>query len=298
MPKLTITRGWPGSGKSTWARAQDGVRVNRDDLRVSMYNKSGVLSGAEEAGVSRVQKATATALLKSGVNVIVDDTNLTLRYAREWATLAKNLGVEFEVKDFHVSLSVCILRDAQRRAEGGRGVGEVVIRNIAKRFPTKVWKEVLPLEDQVLEIQPYEPDLANLPTTYIFDIDGTLADMGNRRGPFEFDKVDGDKPVEAVVMAAHALHVNGCKIVVMSGRDDSCEALTRQWLDDWAIPYDALFMRKTGDRRKDSIMKLELFDKHVRYAYNVVGVFDDRTQVVEMWRTLGIPCFQVAPGDF
>jgi hypothetical protein len=27
-------------------------------------------------------------------------------------------------------------------------------------------------------------------------------------------------------------------------------------------------------------------------------VYEDRQSVVEMWRNAGLPCFQVAPGDF
>jgi hypothetical protein len=30
---------------------------------------------------------------------------------------------------------------------------------------------------------------------------------------------------------------------------------------------------------------------------DIICVFDDRTKVVNMWRDLGLTCFQVAPGD-
>ncbi|WP_457852111.1 phosphatase domain-containing protein [Mycolicibacterium conceptionense] len=32
--------------------------------------------------------------------------------------------------------------------------------------------------------------------------------------------------------------------------------------------------------------------------YTVAGIFDDRNRVVDMWRRLGLACFQVAEGDF
>jgi hypothetical protein len=64
------------------------------------------------------------------------------------------------------------------------------------------------------------------------------------------------------------------------------------------VPYDALFMRPAGDSRKDSIVKRELFDRHVAGRWAVRGVIDDRRQVVEMWRAMGLMCAQVAPGDF
>lgn len=61
---------------------------------------------------------------------------------------------------------------------------------------------------------------------------------------------------------------------------------------EYGILYD-LFMREA-----DYIVKAELFDKYVRHNYNVIGVLDDRTQVVNMWRSMGLTCLQVAPGDF
>ena len=57
-------------------------------------------------------------------------------------------------------------------------------------------------------------------------------------------------------------------------------------------------MRPEGDFRKDAVVKLELFDEHVREHFDVKGVVDDRDAVVAMWRSLGLMCMQVAPGNF
>ena len=57
-------------------------------------------------------------------------------------------------------------------------------------------------------------------------------------------------------------------------------------------------MRPEGDSRKDSIIKREIFDAEVRDRWRITGVFDDRQQVVRMWRQLGLTVFQVAEGDF
>lgn len=43
--------------------------------------------------------------------------------------------------------------------------------------------------------------------------------------------------------------------------------------------------------------KSELFDKHIRGRYFVDFVLDDRNQVVNFWRHIGLTCFQVAEGD-
>ena len=57
-------------------------------------------------------------------------------------------------------------------------------------------------------------------------------------------------------------------------------------------------MRAEGDNRKDAIVKMELFNKYIRHHYNVRRVYDDRQQVVDMWRSLGLTVLQVAPGQF
>jgi hypothetical protein len=64
------------------------------------------------------------------------------------------------------------------------------------------------------------------------------------------------------------------------------------------LPYEGLFMRPAGDTRKDSIVKREIFDAEIAHRWRVIGVFDDRRQVVRMWRALGLTVFQVAEGDF
>ena len=84
----------------------------------------------------------------------------------------------------------------------------------------------------------------------------------------------------------------------MSGRSSEFRAHTERWLQANNIRYSELHMRAEGDQRKDSIVKRELFDAHVRGKWNVSFVLDDRQQVVDMWRGLGLVCLQVAPGDF
>ena len=58
-------------------------------------------------------------------------------------------------------------------------------------------------------------------------------------------------------------------------------------------------MRLTGDFRKDSIVKREIYETHVQDNYFIEFVIDDRQQVVDMWRNeCKLPCLQVAPGNF
>jgi hypothetical protein len=57
-------------------------------------------------------------------------------------------------------------------------------------------------------------------------------------------------------------------------------------------------MHAAADMRKDSVVKQELFERFVRDKYNISFILDDRQQVVDMWRGLGLTVFQVAEGDF
>jgi hypothetical protein len=45
-------------------------------------------------------------------------------------------------------------------------------------------------------------------------------------------------------------------------------------------------------------VKEEIYRQEILGRYNVWMVLDDRDQVVEMWRNLGLRVLQVAPGAF
>jgi predicted kinase len=96
-------RGLPGSGKSTYAKRlltnPDWVRVNRDDLRASVFGGAGVLSHTEENLITKMQRDIAAHALQSGLNVVVDDTNLRNKYLREWNKFALQHGAFFDVHD-------------------------------------------------------------------------------------------------------------------------------------------------------------------------------------------------------
>lgn len=130
----------------------------------------------------------------------------------------------------------------------------------------------------------------------ICDIDGTIAEMGDR-GPFHWDRVGQDKPIAVIINLLRILAAH-YEIILVSGRSDESMKLTLAWLKEHEIPYSAIYMRKRGDFRKDSIVKRELYDAHIEPKYDVQFVLEDRNQAVEMWRDMGLTCLQVAPGDF
>jgi Straboviridae polynucleotide kinase len=134
-------------------------------------------------------------------------------------------------------------------------------------------------------------------TAIIVDIDGTLAHR-NDRSPYDYSKVAEDNVDIDVRDLVYVMSEAGTTILLISGREDSCENDTERWLQDNLVPYQELFMRKSGDYRKDSIVKEEIYNQYIKGKYLIRFVLDDRDQVVKMWRGLGLKCLQVAEGAF
>ncbi len=133
----------------------------------------------------------------------------------------------------------------------------------------------------------------------IVDIDGTLALRTGDRSPYDWHRVGEDDPNPPVIEFVRIIHSAGPhRIILMSGRDESCRMQTEMWLDAQLVPFDELHMRAEKDNRKDSVVKEELYRRHVEGRVQVAFVVDDRKQVVDMWRALGLTVFQCADGDF
>jgi uncharacterized protein YxjI len=134
----------------------------------------------------------------------------------------------------------------------------------------------------------------------IFDLDGTFAFLGDR-SPYDASRAEHDEINKAVHFVYEAIRQGKPETVVLlvSGREDRWRAETERWLERHGIIADALFMRRAGDRRKDTVVKREIYQGHIEGRYTVRVVFDDRDQVVRLWRDeLDLPCFQVAWGNF
>ena len=138
------------------------------------------------------------------------------------------------------------------------------------------------------------------PSAVIVDIDGTIALKGVRH-QFDWTRVHEDRPHREVIKVVTALSVANA-VIFVSGRSDACQESTRRWID-YNVPFPhtygyKLFMRRDSDFRRDSVVKEEIYRTYVEPSYSVLCVLDDRNQTVAMWRSIGLVCLQVAPGDF
>ena len=156
--------------------------------------------------------------------------------------------------------------------------------------------------------------MSNRKKTVIFDLDGTLALIDDRRaistkdnGNMDWDKffdptnIQLDKPNWPVILMAQTLKNAGHRIVIFSGRSKATKDATKDWLNDLDIPFDILKMRPTGGGfkwMKDDVLKKKWLDDLFPNTDDILCVFDDRDKVVQMWRNNGISCFQVADGNF
>jgi hypothetical protein len=105
-----------------------------------------------------------------------------------------------------------------------------------------------------------------------------------------------DEPNVPVIETLRALRAQGYRIVILSGRSDEVMTQTTTWLSDNDVPYDELHMRPEGNYEPDQKWKARFLRKFTPAEF--LCVFDDRDKVVDMWRSKGITCFQIAPGGF
>lgn len=313
MKKVLILTGLSGSGKTTFARQfckehPNWLHVNRDDFRrmllpVSLQEYWQTWPDHEknrvEAVVNELQKTAILDGLTHGWHVLIDNTNLKLSYINEFKKL---LGGHFDTVHIEYSLlntpvEECIRRDRDRPD----AVGEEVIRKQAEQLVMLRKKFTFHPETLTRPAVFQRIQDATLPPCIIVDIDGTVADKGDR-SPFAWHLVGRDTPRWPVIRLVQAMQASGYAVVFFSGRDAVCRSETILWLNrhfGWQATDYALFMRPQRDNRQDAVVKRELFEQHIVGTYFVELVIDDRQQVVDMWRrTLGLTCVQVDYGDF
>jgi predicted ABC-type ATPase len=289
MPELRIYRGPQATGKSTAAMelVKDGwMRVNKDSLRARYPHLS-------EREIHQTVMHMHDVAAREQWNIVNDNVNLsdkTVAGYKAWAQ-RNNYTVTEQLFGADLDMFEAIYRDRKRGENGGHSVGRSVITQSYMDFG--LFKQSafnLVMWDKVV----------------LIDIDGTLANIEHRRHHLQGDKKDWqlffadmqfDTVNETVARAMQVYARAGYTIILMSGRPANYRALTENWLCDNGLDsYFALFMRPFNDSRQDYLIKQELYAKYIQPYFTVEVVLDDRPQVLRMWRSIGLPTFQVGDG--
>lgn len=305
--KVIILVGLPGSGKSSWAReivlAGGHKRVNKDEIRAMLdFDK---WSPDNEKLVLNVRDGIILQSLEKGFNVLVDDTNLSQRHIQRIKSIvSKKAEVVIEDKFLQVPVEECIRRDLEREKPVGK---KVILDMYEKYMKGNITK------DQNGLVRNYEKQNEERPTSWeyihrlddciICDLDGTIA-IHTDRSPYELERVDEDLPnipvINILQSYARSQRHKVPKIILVSGREDTgnCRVKTVDWLYCHDVPYDALYMRKKDDFRKDVLVKQEIYKENIKGKLNILFVLDDRDQTIRGFRDLGLTALQVWYGAF
>jgi len=286
-PKLLALRGLPASGKTTYAKElvnKGWVRVNKDDMRAMLNNSK--FSKDNESYILSLRDEIIISSLVQGKNVVVDDTNLDPKHLIAFESIAGEFLADFEIRFFDVDVRECIKRNKLRP----NPVPDKVIYTMYERY-----------------LNPPVPPVAydeNKEECIIVDIDGTLAHIADGRSPYDASRAMNDSLDDAVSVITAMMYRHGYKVIILTGRHEEHRKVTEEWLEANGVEYDELYTRmeydvdEKGKRLDDALVKERLYNTHVKARFNVKFVLDDRNRVVDMWRSIGLKCLQVAPGNF
>jgi hypothetical protein len=105
-----------------------------------------------------------------------------------------------------------------------------------------------------------------------------------------------DKAIHSMIRLCNILYTAGLCIILCSGRNEKNRPETVDWLEKQGVPYHELLLRRDEDYRSDSVVKREFLQGMDKSR--ILFVVEDRSRVVEMWRSEGLTCLQCAPGEF
>lgn len=317
MSKIVFIKGLPSSGKSSLAKEivkKDGnaVRVNKDLLRKMLHFD--VFSGKKEGITKQAERVLAKEFLETGINVIVDDTNLSEGHKQSWKSLADEVGAKFEIEDLtkNIDIEELFRRDDIRENKVGRHV----------------------IVSMAMQYKLIKPDYFGTKGKWVIcDIDGTLADISHRLhfvkktcydcGNFHdgqncsaggvHDKKDWKSFFSEMINDTVRTDIRdivldykekGYSIIFVSGRPDNYRDETKYWLSNVAFKntkfvegedYATILMRRAGDRRPDNETKEDILKTHFELE-DIECVMDDRPRCIRVWKEAGLKVIDCGDG--
>lgn len=142
--------------------------------------------------------------------------------------------------------------------------------------------------------------------TYIFDIDGVIADIEHRlkyarnkdyEKFYSDEEMIEDKEIRIGLELLRNLkraRRDNTEIVFATGRPEKTRRITKIWLQNNSLPTDNLYMRKDGDYRPSDVVKVELVSKIMKDlnintdSSCVMFIDDDPKNVIAIEKKFGI----------
>lgn len=281
---MTILRGIPGSGKSTYRKAMQQKYVNLDELRAAFPNRN-------EKYIRSLQDDLICSFINTRADFIIDNTHIYEHSYQKYIQWAKSAEYDVNVIHCRTNLTECIHRNEMRE----RKVPRSVILRMAHDFGYDLREEyfnLIPVNRKAI----------------IVDLDGTLVNIDHRLQYVKdkdqkdwngfFKDISTDTPNVAVYDMIMAMRCAGYTILLVSGREEKWRNDTESWLKKFDIPYDWLLMRPFGDYRDDTELKEEIYTRYIQPYFRVSFCVDDRPSVCRKWRELGLTCFQIQDKEF
>ena len=149
--------------------------------------------------------------------------------------------------------------------------------NIGKLSPHYVWKSI---ETKKVAV--------------VSDLDGTICNLSKRmhyvqQTPKDWEsfgnEIETDSVIEHIINEINAIPKD--LLIFVTGRHERRREQTERWLEDKGIKYDFLYMAPEGDNRDASVVKSDIYEKHLK-KFKIVKVFEDNQQCVGMWKSKGL----------
>lgn len=286
--KAIINIGISGSGKSTSnTQYPDYLVISKDiyrknlvihDPEINFWNTYDNFDKDVETKVINTMYRDISEAAKRGDNIIVDNTHLTSKKTFQLQAHLRHLGYDVELNNCNDSDNIndYLSHNLMRKDSVDSGV-------INDQYILACKNNLVPLESNKI---------------LIVDIDGTLANAAHR-SIFDYKRAYTDTPILYVMNVVKHLFATGYVdyIQFLTGRESYSYDVSSDWLETHGFDMNVhrLLSRATGDRRKDFIIKEEIYENCLKQN-KILGLFDDRPQVVEMWWDKSLPVFHV--GDF